>query len=287
MIPELRRIAMTIGLLFPFLGSAGARAAAADDTFRFAFLTDSHVATTDTVCMIAADAKTRFSRAVAEVNAREDVAFVVFGGDATEYPKADEQSEFVELAKFTKPWYPVPGNHDIGNTFTLRLVNQWLDLGLGRGEAKREFYGFTHGNAAFFAINAFPADTKDAAAGLRATEMLRECDEFFAANKDAAHKIILAHPPLFIKHAGETDGYFNVPTHLRTRILEVLKRHGVKYWLSGHRHLTDQATDTETGITVFSQPSTAFAIGEGEKMGYAVFTVGKDGLKREIVTIPE
>lgn len=285
MMPDLRRFILALGLLCPFVSPGAARAA--DDTFRFAYFTDPHIATTDTVCMSAEDAKRRFSSAVAEVNARTDLAFVLFGGDATEFPKADEQGQFVELAKFAKPWYPVPGNHDIGNTFTLRLMNQWLDLGMGRGEAKREYYGFTHGSAAFFALNAFPADPNDAAAVLRVSDMLRECDEFFAANKDAAHKIILAHPPLFIKHAGETDGYFNVPTHLRTRILEVLRRHGVKHWLSGHRHLTDQVTDSETGITVYSNPSTAFAIGEGEKMGYAIFTVGKNGLQREIVTIAE
>jgi hypothetical protein len=90
---------------------------------------------------------------------------------------------------------------------------------------------------------------------------------------------------LFIRSAGEPDEYFNVRQPLRGNLVRILWRHGVKTWLSGHRHLMDKVTDPETGITVYSQPSLAFAIGKGSRMGFCMFHLTRDGIEREFIPV--
>lgn len=281
-----RRLVASLGLALAFVGFASLGNAQSTDNseFTFGFLSDTHLGTSDTTSTPGAPT-VRMKKAIEQMNARDDIEFVIFGGDATIHPYPDQQAAFKETAKFKQPWYPVAGNHDVGNTITMRLVNQWIDLGMGRGEPARDYYGFTHGDAAFYVLDAFPANANDTTATAHIEAMLQACDEFFETYAGAKHKIMLAHPPLFIKELSEPDAYFNISTPLRMKIADIMKRRDVKTWLSGHRHLTDKVTDPESGITVYSQPSSDYPIGEGQKAGYAIFTLGDKGLTREIIVL--
>ncbi len=283
---SLRRFATSLGLAITFVALAGLGNAKSSDSseFKFGFLSDTHLGTTDTTSTPGAPTL-RMKKAVDEMNGRDDLEFVIFGGDATIEPYPEQQAAFKETAKFKQPWYPVAGNHDVGNIISMKLVDQWIDLGMGRGEPARDYYGFTHGDAAFYVLDAFPANEKDTTGTAHVEAMLKACDEFFAKHEDAKHKILLAHPPLFIKTLSEPDEYFNIKTPLRMKIADIMKRRDVKTWLSGHRHLTDKVTDEESGITVWSQPSSDYPIGEGQKAGYAIFTLGDEGLTQEFIEL--
>jgi 3',5'-cyclic AMP phosphodiesterase CpdA len=250
----------------------------------FAWITDTHIVTTDTVSTPGAPTL-RLQTALRQINARPELQFLVHSGDTVETPLPEQFAAFLAVMKPSIPWYPVAGNHDIGNVSTSASLSRWLGLGLGRGDEEREYYGFVRDGAAFFALNGFPGNPKTPAMKEHTEEQLRAMDAFFASHADAPFKAVLAHPPLFIRSMDEKDEYFNVHQPLRGRLAQIMQKHGVRDWLSGHRHLMDKVTDAATGVTVWSQPSLAFAIGKGSRMGFCVFRVRGGTLEREFVEV--
>ncbi len=272
------------GVLFVLLLSAlGAGPLRAAD-LAFAWVTDTHIVTTDTVSTPGAPTL-RLGEALRQINAKPDLQFLVHSGDTVEQPTPAQFAAFLEVMKPAIPWYPIAGNHDVGNVSTSGSLARWLALGTGRGDGKAEYYGITPDGAAFFVLNGFPGDPKDPAMKDRAEDQLRAMDLFFASHAGAPFKAVFAHPPLFIRTMDEKDEYFNVHQPLRARIAEIMRKHGVRDWLSGHRHLMDKVTDAAAGVTVWSQPSLAFAIGKGSRMGYCVFRVRGGALEREFVEV--
>src|SRR5437868_9401689 len=85
------------------------KAPAQTKTFRFAFISDTHIGSPN------GGAEEDLRRTVADINSMKDIAFVVITGDITELG-TDEQ---VQLAKqildgLSVPYYIIPGNHDTG-----------------------------------------------------------------------------------------------------------------------------------------------------------------------------
>lgn len=77
--------------------------------FRFAFISDTHIGSPN------GSAEEDLRRTVRDINAMNDVAFVVLTGDITELGTNEE----IKLAKqildsLDIPWYIIPGNHDTG-----------------------------------------------------------------------------------------------------------------------------------------------------------------------------
>ncbi|HEX4876515.1 MAG TPA: PQQ-binding-like beta-propeller repeat protein, partial [Chitinophagaceae bacterium] len=77
--------------------------------FRFAFVSDTHIGSPN------GSAEEDLRRTVRDINAMNDVAFVVLTGDITELGTNEE----IKLAKqildsLDVPWYIIPGNHDTG-----------------------------------------------------------------------------------------------------------------------------------------------------------------------------
>ncbi len=74
---------------------------------KYAFVTDTHIGSQN------ADEDLR--RTVADINAQEDVDFVIITGDITEMGTNEELLLAKEiLSKLKKPYYIIPGNHDTG-----------------------------------------------------------------------------------------------------------------------------------------------------------------------------
>lgn len=78
-------------------------------SFRFAFISDTHIGSPN------GSAEEDLRRTVRDINAMNDVAFVVLTGDITELGTNEE----IKLAKqildsLDIPWYIIPGNHDTG-----------------------------------------------------------------------------------------------------------------------------------------------------------------------------
>lgn len=77
--------------------------------FRFAFISDTHIGSPN------GSAEEDLRRTVRDINAMNDVAFVVLTGDITELGTNEE----IKLARqildsLDIPWYIIPGNHDTG-----------------------------------------------------------------------------------------------------------------------------------------------------------------------------
>jgi outer membrane protein assembly factor BamB/predicted MPP superfamily phosphohydrolase len=89
-------------LIFLLMGTA-----AQAQTFKYAFVTDTHVGT--------ATGEEDLRRTVQDINAQNDLDFILVTGDVTEMGTKEEiQLAKSVLAELKKPWYVIPGNHDTG-----------------------------------------------------------------------------------------------------------------------------------------------------------------------------
>jgi DNA repair exonuclease SbcCD nuclease subunit len=276
-------------LLVVFATNPGAAPAAVapaptTHTIRFAWISDPHISTLDTSTTPGAQTA-RFTRALDELGRRGDIAFLILGGDLTEKTgDPAEQDAFQKcMARNTIPAHFVPGNHDIGNDSLRGKLDQWLARGFGGGEPPREYYGFTRGDVAFFILNTFACDSKDTDVLRRADDQLLAMDRFFAANRGVAHKFVCGHAPLFTKSAGEPKEYFNITPAYRAPVMDAMRRNGVSEYLSAHRHGDYEVTDG--GVTVRTQAATSFFVGKPAPLGYYVFTLSPDSVKREFIAV--
>jgi predicted alpha-1,2-mannosidase len=253
----------------------------AQDTLCFAWITDLHFGKDD------ANGET-LTPAVWLAQALRHISssgsrFVLLGGDIIEESNNTAQYALFDAAmKTSLPWYPMPGNHDIGtepSAIRMDNINAWIGRGYGRGDHNREFYGILVDSlAAFFVLNTQASLSSDPAVRARADEQLAEMDSFFTAHASARQKFVCSHVPLFIQSRNEADAYFNIPTAYRNRIMRLMDKHGVKIYLAGHRH--EDGVARSGGITVYSQTALSFQLGTANRRGYYVFTVTPDSVLR-------
>lgn len=247
------------------------------DDFEFAWVTDTHVVTTSPVGKDY-DRTIRLREVLADMGTSSP-DFIFHGGDSVEKPGDPQQAAAFDQAMRTEiRWYPIPGNHDIGNSPTSKTLEAWAAAGRGRGEQNREFYGFIHKGAAFFVLNTFVNESTDTEMIARAGAQLSEMDRFFATHPEASPKIVCGHAPLFIKDAAEPNEYFNVKSPYRGKLIETMRRHGADTYLAGHRH-GDYVVESG-GIREYCQTALSFQIGEGNRPGWYMFGVRNGKLTR-------
>lgn len=76
---------------------------------RFAFVSDTHIGSPD------GSAEEDLRRTVADINSRDDIAFVVITGDITELGTNEQLTLAKQLLdQLDVPYYIIPGNHDTG-----------------------------------------------------------------------------------------------------------------------------------------------------------------------------
>jgi predicted MPP superfamily phosphohydrolase len=254
----------------------------AQDTLRFAFITDLHFGKPGNAGeILTPDIWLR--QALHEISTSGS-RFILLGGDIIDSCNNVLQYALFDSAmKTTLPWYPIPGNHDIGTDpaeIRLEKIDRWIGRGYGRGPHNREFYGIAVDTlAAFFVLNSQASVSNDPAVLVRADQQLAEMDSFFTQHASARQKFVCSHVPLFIESRDETDAYFNIPTVYRKRILALMDKHGVKTYLAGHRHESGMARSGD--ITVFSQTALSFQLGTGNRRGYYIFTATPDTVLRD------
>jgi predicted MPP superfamily phosphohydrolase len=255
--------------------------ALAQDTLRFAWLTDLHFGKSDYEGEILAPGI--WLRQALQGISASAARFIFLGGDIIESSNnAAQYGMFDSAMQTVLPWYPMPGNHDIGTDPTeisTEETDTWISRGYGRGTYGREYYGIAVDSlAAFFVLNTQAPLSNEQAMLARADRQLAEMDSIFTAHARAAQKFVCSHVPLFIQARDEANAYFNVPTGYRNRILALMEKHGVKTYLAGHRHAEGRATNG--GITVFTQTALSFQLGRGNQRGYYMFTVTPDTVLR-------
>ncbi len=254
----------------------------AQDTLRFAWITDLHFGRT----VNEGEALTPdiWLRQALQGIASSGSRFILLGGDIVEDCNNPSQyARFDSAMKTTLPWYPMPGNHDIGTApSTIRMANidAWIGRGYGRGVHNREFYGLAVDTlAAIFVLNAQAPVSSDPAVRARADQQLAEMDSFFTAHASARQKFICSHGPLFVLDRNEPDAYFSIPNAYRKKILGIMDRHHVKNYLAGHFHMSAEIEGE--GIKEFIQTALSFQRVAGSRRGYYVFTVTPGSVRRD------
>lgn len=253
--------------------------------FKFGFLSDTHIQQICKNCQEPLDRIRWFEKALDGL-AENNVDFIFHGGDFTDASGAIEQlEEFDKHINPSIPWYPIAGNHDVGTSGTQEKLDIWLNRGYGRGENNREFYGFIHKDAAFYILNTFAQDSPEPEIKKRFNIQLDEMDDFFSVDGKDKLKIVCGHSPLFIKSRDEADEYFNIHQPYRKKILFLMNKHKIKYYLCGHRHEDDIVDDN--GLVSFMQTATSFQLGTDNRRGYYIFDVSGSLLKRKFYPIED
>lgn len=99
----MKRFLLSSFILFSLFSAAQQKA------FRFAFLSDTHIGSPNGA------AEEDLRRTVADINAMNDIAFVVLTGDITELGTNKELATAKQiLDSLNVPYYIIPGNHDTG-----------------------------------------------------------------------------------------------------------------------------------------------------------------------------
>lgn len=253
-----------------------------NDTLRFAFISDLHFGKTDYNGEKLHPAEW-LKKALCGISKR-NADFILVGGDIIDSSDNFSQYDQFDAAMKTKlSWYPIPGNHDIGTkpaSITINKIDHWINRGYGRGKSNREFYGIVDKSlAAIYVLNTQAYHSTDPAVLIRADNQLIEMNSFFLANENISIKIVASHVPLFLKNQDEAyDGYFNIEPLYRKKIINIMDKHNVKYYLAGHQHINGSAYDK--GIKVFFNTALSFQLGHGNERGYYIYTVTADTLIR-------
>jgi len=212
--------------------------------------------------------------AIAAAN-RLGPAFVVATGDLVNRPgDAAYIAEYRRIAAKLRPGIPlynVPGNHDLGAEPTPASLAEW------RRNFGPDFYTFRVADTAFFVLNsclmAAPGKVEDEAerqARWLAGELAK------AREGGARRSIVFQHHPFFIRQPDEKDEYFNIPTAIRRKYLDVLGRGGVTHVFAGHYHRNAAARDG--GLEMVTTGPVGKPLGEGSRSGFRVVIVHDSGV---------
>lgn len=185
---------------------AGALGLRANEAFRFAWLSDTHVGS--------ATAADDLRAAVRDINTLTNIAFVVISGDITEYGSRAQLLLAREiLSQLTIPCHLVPGNHD----------TKWSES--GATDFPRVFgadrFMFEHGGYRFIGLHQGPLMRMGD--GHFAPQDLRWLDEVLAETGDQ--------PVIFVTHYPLDDSIDNW-----FEALNRLKRANTQVALVGHGH---------------------------------------------------
>jgi len=200
----MRYLIRSLFILFIFLGGVNAQT----KSFRFAWLSDTHVGATTG----AAD----LGLSVHDINALANVAFVILSGDITEMG-SDSQLEMAKaiLDSLNKPYYIIPGNHD----------TKWSGSGCTKFSALwgSDRFVFTYGGYVFIGLHEGPI--MKMGDGHFSPEDLRWLDSTLAAIPNRKQPIFL------VTHYPLNPGIDNWYT-----ATERLKRFNTQAVLVGHGH---------------------------------------------------
>lgn len=171
-------------------------------------------------------------------------AFVVVGGDLlnrdgdarkVDLKKDEERARaYLEVAGGLSKDIPlrnVAGNHDVCNRPGPETI-AWYQKRFGR-----IWYSFEHGQCLFIVLESDIMKHPDGVPGLAERQLAWLKGTLLDSDgKRLLHRIVFMHHPMCLKSADEKDGYFSIPRKVRSELLALFHRHGVKAVFSGHYH---------------------------------------------------
>ena len=171
------------------------------------------------------DGDETYARLLAMVEA-DGVDFLVNTGDLVPGGSVDQFKDFRKLMSgFSKPFYPVPGNHDVANDGTLSNYLQFSG-------APAVHYSFDHGQVHFSMANSSLGD-------LNAAE-LRWLEADLAGTSLPVRIIVLHHPPF------DPVGGSHILGKGASELMALAARYKVRYVLAGHIH--EYAREVRDGV---------------------------------------
>lgn len=190
-------------------------------------------------------------------------AFVVVGGDMIDDPASEEQ--LAELMAITGrldsriPLKWVPGNHDVAFD-TVAPTDESIER--YRSVFGPDYYSFDYEATRFVVLNTSVLDHPEHVPD-ELEAQFAFVEEALATGQDSAHIVLFGHHPLFVDEADETDSYWNLPTATRHRMLDLIRRYGVRIGFAGHLHRNalaqtdgfEMVTCGPVGVTLGDDPS--------------------------------
>ncbi len=217
-----------------------------------------------------------YEKAIAAAN-RLMPAFVVISGDMVE--DRNDPRQLAELRRITAglhpriPVYWAPGNWDVGNTPTLRTLEEY------RGNFGDDYYSFQHGGSSFIVLNSCVAfdDSQVPGEWERQLAFLRTSLEA-ARDRVSAHTVIFLHHPIYRQDPGEEDSWAAIPGDKRRALLDLFEVHGVSAVFSGHWHKCHYLI--HKGIAMVTTGSVGYPLGE-DPSGLRIVKVSRDKIEHQ------
>ncbi|GBE21121.1 MAG TPA: hypothetical protein ENH00_08995 [Actinobacteria bacterium] len=209
-------------------------------TFRFAVIADSHIRRQDSGEYPSDGAMVERNRFVVGMIDRLEPSFVIHLGDIVHpLPVEAGHEAAVRLAAdlyqgIEVPLHHLPGNHDVGDK-----PNPQVAVPPARDAAYEVFErhwgpayrSFDHGGCHFVLI-----DTPVLNSGLERERRQRRWLENDLAAAAGRRIFLFSHYPPFIRDRNEAENYDNLAEPARSWLIDLVDRHAVEAWFSGHVH---------------------------------------------------
>lgn len=162
------------------------------------------------------------------------------------------------------PLYHLPGNHDLG-----------LPVKKEKIETYREHFGplwfhFTHSNSLFIVLSSDILADPNAPMHKEQMEWLAGALEQ-PRSETVDHVFVFMHQPLYLNTPDESDGYSNMPTAIRKRLLKLFVGHRVRAVFSGHLH--DDRINNYKGVDLITTNSITVPMGQAP-VGFRIIDAG-------------
>src|SRR4051794_30925874 len=190
------------------------RLRAATDSFRFAWLSDTHVGSTS--------GEEDLRATVRDINSQTGLAFVIVSGDVTEYGSREQLRLAKDLLDGIKiPCHVIPGNHD----------TKWSESGATDFPRiwKEDRFVFEHGGMCFIGMHEGPL--MKMGDGHWSPQDVRWLAETLKALREPMQ------PVVFMTHYPIDDGIANWYA-----VLALLKKYNTQVCLCGHIHRNNKAS---------------------------------------------
>lgn len=232
--------------IFSFLIAwIGLFAQAADSSFKFALVTDTHVGNPNN--------NEDLYRTVKDINSLPDIAFVIVSGDVTEFGSDEELKTAKELlSDLNKPFYVIPGNHD----------SNWSESGTNSFKLifGAETFGFEHNGYKFIGLASGP-NMRMGPGQIPRENLTWFFEELKKTDKNT--------PIIFVNHYPMDHSLNNW-----FEVLDALRSYNVKLMLCGHGHV-NKALNFEGANAAMCRSNLR---GKADFGGYNIITVSPDSI---------
>jgi len=264
-------------------------------TFRFAVIADSHIRRQDGGGYPSDGAMLERNRFVVDLINRLGPSFVIHLGDIVHpLPVEVGHEAAVRLAAdlyqgIEVPLHHLPGNHDVGDKPNPQVAVPPVDdaaYDVFERHWGPAYRSFDHDGCHFVLI-----DTPILNSGLERERRQRRWVENDLAAAAGRRIFLFSHYPPFIRDRNEAENYDNLAEPARSWLIDLVERHSVEAWFSGHvhnflynRHRCDFYALPSTGFVrpdyselAAIQPEAEAGRDDRAKLGFFIVDVTSDG----------